>query len=155
MAALASEGKVFGIDYSDVIVSIARKLNVHAIEQGTVEIKEASVSQLPFDGNTFDIVTAVETHFWWPDLPEGLHEIFRVLKPACTLVVIAEIYKGAQTRVARIIEKDIPRFGMNLLSPDEHRAMFIEAAFTGVQIVTDVKRGWICCVGKKPSIKSR
>ena len=152
LATLAMEGKVFGIDYSDVSVSVARKLNVHAIEQGRVEIQEASVSQLPFDGNAFDVVTAVETHFWWPDLPSGLLEVFRVLKPGGTLVVIAEIYKGAQTRVAQIVEKNIPRFGMNLLSPDEHRAALAEAGFSDIQIVTESKRGWICCVGKKPSV---
>jgi ubiquinone/menaquinone biosynthesis C-methylase UbiE len=150
LAELASAGKVFGIDYSDVSVSVARKLNAHSIEQGRVEIQEASVSQLPFDGNAFDVVTAVETHFWWPDLPAGLHEIFRVLKPSGTLVVIAEIYKGAGTRVARIVEKDIPRFGMNLLTPDEHRAAFVETGFSNVQIVTESTRGWICAVGRKP-----
>ena len=151
LAALATQGKVLGVDFSDASISVARKLNARLIEERRVEIQEASVSKLPFEANAFDLVTAVETHFWWPDLPAGLQEIFRVLKPSGTLVVVAEIYKGAQTRVARIVEKNIPRFGMNLLSPEEHRAMFNDVGFSNVQIVTESKRGWICGIAKKPA----
>jgi SAM-dependent methyltransferase len=39
----------------------------------------------------FDIVTAVKTHFWWPNLPSDMREVFRVLKPGGTLIFIAEI----------------------------------------------------------------
>lgn len=149
LAAIATQGKVFGIDFSDASISVARTMNAHFIEEGRVEIQEASVSKLPFDANQFDLVSAVETHFWWPDLPAGLQEIFRVLKPGGTLVLIAEIYKGAQTRVARIVEKDIPRFGMNLLSPEEHRSALAQVGFSEIQIVTESKRGWICGIAKK------
>ena len=64
---------------------------------------------------------AVETHFWWPDLPSDTREVFRVLKPGGTLVVIAEIYKGATTSTARLAEKYLPSSGLALLSVDEHR----------------------------------
>lgn len=152
LAALASEGKVFGIDYSDVSVSVARKLNAHSIEQGRVEIHEGSVLQMPFEVNTFDLVTAVETHFWWPDLAAGMREILRVMRPGGTLAVIAEIYKGAPTRIARIAENVIPISGMALLSPDEHRSMLTNAGFSDVQITTVPEKGWICAIGKKLSV---
>jgi SAM-dependent methyltransferase len=155
LAALAREGKVFGIDYSDVSVSVAKKLNAHSIEQGRVEIHEASVLELPFDEDAFDLVTAVETHFWWPDLLAGLREIFRVLKPGGTLILIAEIYKGAKTKTAQLAEKYIPLIGMKLLTPDEHRALLTEVGYMNIQIVTEEKRGWICAVGRKPSSKEQ
>ena len=52
----------------------------------------------------FDLVTAVETHFWSSNLPADMREIFRVLKPYSKLVIIAEVYKGADTMVARLAE---------------------------------------------------
>jgi len=150
LATLASDGKVMGIDFSDVSVSVARKLNACRIEEGQVDILAGSVSELPFPADTFDLVTAVETHFWWPDILGGMREILRVMKPGGTLILIAEIYKGAQSAVARMVEKHAPRSGIKVLSPDEHRALFEDAGYTGVRIVTDPERGWICGVGQKP-----
>ena len=151
LAASASKGRVFGIDYSDVCVSMARKLNARQIEQGQVEIHEASVLQLPFAADTFDIVTAVETHFWWPDLPAGMREILRVLKPGGTLLVVAEIYANSESKIGKLADKVVSISGMKLLSVDEHRSLLSEAGYSNVQISTQPRRGWICATGKKPS----
>ena len=148
LSTLASQGKVFGIDYSDVSVSVARKLNARPIEQGCVEVLEGSVSQLPFPRDTFDLVTAVETHFWWPDLPAGMREILRTLRPGATALIIAEIYKDAQSKIARLAEK---LSAMTLLSPEEHRTLFTDSGYADVEIITEPARGWICALGKKPS----
>lgn len=150
LADLAHEGKVFGLDYSDASLSVARKLNQRQIEQGKVELHEGSVLQLPFQAGTFDLVTAVETHFWWSDIPAGITEILRVLKPAGRLLIIAEIYKGARTKMATLVEKHAPRSGIKVLSPDEHRAVLTDSGYSDVQIVTDAAKGWICAIGKKP-----
>src|SRR5215469_2696386 len=84
LAALATQGKVFGIDYSSESVTVAGTTNQTWIAIGRVEIREASVSQLPFSADMFDLITAVETHFWWPDLPADMREVFRVQKPGGT-----------------------------------------------------------------------
>ena len=150
LAAMATEGRVYGLDYSEVSVSVARKLNDQSIKEGRVEIREGTVSDLPFAANMFDLVTAVETHFWWPDLPAGMREILRVLKPGGSLVVIAEIYKGAQTKTAKLIEKSIVVTGMKFLSPGEHRELFVNTGYSNVRIIEQSSKGWICCIGNKP-----
>jgi hypothetical protein len=38
---------------------------------------------------------------------------------------------------------------MNLLTPDEHRELFTNAGFSGVQILEDLDKGWICGLGRK------
>jgi ubiquinone/menaquinone biosynthesis C-methylase UbiE len=111
---------------------------------------EATVSQLPFRENTFDLVPAVETHFWWPDLPAGMTEIFRVLKPGETLAIVAEVYKGAQTRMAALVEKYLPLSGMKFLTVDEHRELFENAGYSEVKLATESGKGWITVIGKKP-----
>lgn len=64
LAERASEGKVCGIDYSATSVAVARRTNAAAIAAGRVAIEPASVSQLPYPDATFDLVTAVETHYY-------------------------------------------------------------------------------------------
>ncbi|HXJ06323.1 MAG TPA: class I SAM-dependent methyltransferase [Candidatus Acidoferrum sp.] len=154
LAALATHGKVYGIDYSEDSVVISQKTNARFIQSGRVEIRQASVSQLPFPDNTFDSVSAVETHFWWPNLPGDMREIFRVLKPGGTLILIAEVYKGANTMVSRLAEKYASRTGMKLLSASEHRDLFANAGYTDIEIIEEYKKTWICAIGKKPSSTS-
>ncbi|HLY99338.1 MAG TPA: class I SAM-dependent methyltransferase [Candidatus Angelobacter sp.] len=152
LAAMATQGKVYGIDFSRASVAVAGKTNQQWIKMGRVEIREGSVSQLPFSANMFDLVTAVETHFWWPDLPADMREVFRVLKPGGRLIIIAEVYRGAQTRTAALVEKYLPLSGLKLLSVDEHRELFTNAGFSDVQVITEPAKGWICCIGMKPAI---
>ena len=52
-----TENKVYGLDYSEVAVEKSTKLNQDAIDEGRCEIIQGSVSELPFEDNTFDIIT--------------------------------------------------------------------------------------------------
>lgn len=94
LAAAAMEGMVYGIDYADGSVAGSYAHNRSLIDAGRVLIEKALVSQLPFPDNKFDLATAVETQYYWPDLEGDMREILRVLKPGGRLVVIAEFYKG-------------------------------------------------------------
>ena len=152
LAVIASEGKVYGLDYSDVSVAIARKLNARLIDEGRVEICEGSVSELPFNADMFELVTAVETHFWWPDLPRGIREVRRVLKPGGALVIIAEIYKGAPTRTAKLAEQYASKVGMKLLSVGEHRELLANAGYSDIQVIDKPDTGWIWGIGVKPFV---
>lgn len=142
-------GEVYGLDYSSARVALATKTNREWIKRGRVEIREGSVSQLPFAADSFDLIVAVETHFWWPDLPGDLKELLRVLKPGSKLAIIAEVYKGAQTKTARAVEKYLPMTGMKLLSPDEHRNLLTDVGYTNVELTVKSCKGWIFAGGKK------
>lgn len=150
LAALATQGKVFGIDYSPDSVAYSQKLNAESISAGGAEIRQASVSQLPFPDNTFDLITAVETHFWWPNLPSDLLEVFRVTKPSGQLVIIAEVYKGAPALASRLVEKYAPQTGIQMLTPDEHRDLLANAGYTHIKLETLPAKGWLCAIAQKP-----
>ncbi len=149
LAAMAAQGKVHGIDYSEESVAASRRYNAQAIRVGRVEIHLADVGKLPFADDTFDLVTGVETHFWWPDISAGLREIRRVLKPGGTLILIAEVYKGADTIMSRLCEKQAPITGMKMLAPDEHRDLLASAGFADVRIDALAAKGWITAQGRK------
>jgi SAM-dependent methyltransferase len=97
----------------------------------------------------FDLVTGVETDFWWPDLPGGVREIFRVLKPGGMLVLIAEVYRQSDVKTGRLAEQYASRTGLKLLSVEEHRQLFEDVGYSDVRIVVERDRGWICAMGRK------
>ena len=78
------KGKVQGIDYSAVSVEKTRKVNAGAIAAGRCAVQQASVAELPFEAEQFDVVTAFETVYFWPELTQNFREVYRVLKPGGT-----------------------------------------------------------------------
>jgi ubiquinone/menaquinone biosynthesis C-methylase UbiE len=151
LAELASDGKVHGIDYSEESVTAAHRNNTRWIDIGRVSIREGNVSQLAFDDGTFDLITAIETHLFWPDLPNDFREIFRALRSGGQLLIVAEIYRGGKHLEGvrkKIFDKHLAA-NMNLLTSDEHRALFTNAGFADAQIFEEFEKGWICGVGRK------
>ncbi len=147
LAALAVDGKVYGVDYADGSVAASRASNASPIAAGRVEIRQASVSALPFPNDTFDVVTAVETQYYWPDLVNDMREILRVLKPGGRLVVILESYSKVATKApARPAMKLLP---FRKMSVDDQINLFATAGFTGIETFQDRRNGWFCGVGQK------
>ena len=72
-----------------------------------------------------------------------------MLKAAGTLLLIAEVYKGAEALVSRLCEKQAPLTGMHMLTVDEHRELLTSAAFADVQIDALPAKGWITAQGRK------
>jgi SAM-dependent methyltransferase len=150
LAALAPEGSVYGVDYSQGSVAASRAKNAPLIKTGRVEIKWASVSQLPFPEDKFDLVTAVETQYYWPDLVKDMQEILRVLKPGGKLIVIAESYKkGAYNWLQRPVMKLLRSTDLDV---DGHRGLFSAAGYADIQLFEERKRGWICGIGQKAGL---
>jgi SAM-dependent methyltransferase len=148
LVALAAEGKVYGVDYADGSIAVSREHNAALIEAGRVVIENASVSNLPFPENTFDVVTAVETQYYWPNLEGDMREILRVLKPGGMLVVIAEMYKGGKYDLLKWPVMWVLR--SSHLGVNDQRDLFVKAGFANVEIFEEKKKGWICAIGAKP-----
>ena len=63
------------------------QLEIGKIYDGKVKVLEGNVADLPFEDNTFDIVTAFETVYFWPDFVNDLKEVLRVLKDDGSIIV--------------------------------------------------------------------
>jgi SAM-dependent methyltransferase len=150
LAAIAPEGRVFGIDFANGSVAVSRRKNAALIAAGRVDIRKASVSRLPFDADTFDLVTAIETHYYWPDLAASMREIRRVLKPGGTLIIIAESYRGSRFDALQGVVMKALKSAR--LSADEHRELFVAAGYSDARVIEQRGKGWICAIGRAPAL---
>lgn len=148
LLALAPEGRVVGLDYSSASVAVSRDTNAREIEAGRVHIEQGSVAALPFPDRSYDIVTAVETHYYWPDLPRNLQEVLRVLKPGGAFVLIAETYRGGPFRL--LYELVMPLLRAAFLSDAEHRDLLTQAGFIEVETKHLSGKNWIFATGRRP-----
>lgn len=148
LAALASEGSVDGVDYAEGSVAASRARNAKLIAAGRVDVQQAGVSKLPFPDNTFDLVTAVETQYYWPDLPGDMREIIRVLRPGGTLLIVVESYRGGSTEA---LQRPVMKLLKSvILGVDDQKKLFAAAGYQDIDVFDDRKAGWLCAVGKKP-----
>ena len=147
LSQISSKGKVYGIDYSEEMVQLARKVNKKSIEKGHVEIIHGSVSSLPFPDGMFNLVTAFEAYYFWPNLIDDLKEIKRVLKPGSTLLIANEVYKHEKFNKRNL--KWATWGDMMLHTPEEYLEFLTEAGYCGVEIFDIPEKNWITALAKK------
>lgn len=80
--------KVTGIDIAPKMLAIGKQKIAQQHLDKKVEMQLADSEQLPFAAHTFDAVTVAFGVRNFEDLEKGLAEIYRVLKPKGTLVVL-------------------------------------------------------------------
>lgn len=80
-ADVATAGRIAGVDRSALSVRASRR------RVPAADVREASVADLPFDDQSFDAVSAVNTLGFWSDAEAGLREIWRVLRPGGKLAL--------------------------------------------------------------------
>nr|WP_294527914.1 class I SAM-dependent methyltransferase [uncultured Blautia sp.] len=135
---------VKGIDYSEVSVEKSQKVNQKEIDKGRCQILQASVMELPFTDEQFDLVTAFETIYFWPDLPKSFQEVYRVIKAGGTFFICNEC-NGDTDKDDKWMEK-IP--GMTIYKDSQIESVLLHAGFHDVKINKNDK-GWISITAKK------
>ena len=141
------EGKLYGIDHSEVSVMLSADHNLKDVGCGKTSIIKGSVEELPFDENTFDKIITVESFYFWPDPAENLREVRRVLKKGGRLFIVADINGDAE-----LDEKDIEGIQkFHLYNPTiaEFRSLLEKAGFTDINIHTEPGEKWVCAEGRK------
>ena len=147
LAKTATEGKVYGIGYSEVSVAVSSKINKKFIEAGRVEILLGSVESLPFPDDFFDLVTVVEAYYFFPDLINNLKEIRRVLKPGGSVILINEAYRHDKFEKRNAKWARMGDFTYHL--PEEFREFLRDAGYSSIQIDVLENKNWIAATGTK------
>ena len=105
-----------GIDYAENMITTAKKKLSNAGNHiGTVEFKHASVTEIPFSDNYFDVVTSsrcLMALLDWETQKQAITEVWRVLKPGGTFVMMEGTLQGVN-RLNRMRNK----FGLSEIDP--------------------------------------
>lgn len=141
-----TDGMVYGLDYSEVSVEKTSFLNKSAIDSGKCEVIQGSVSELPFDDMSFDIVTAFETIMFWPDIVADLKEVRRVLKDEGIVFICNEAVPDENNdRLNEVVDL----LDMKLFSEDDLDYVLREAGFSDVICFRKTGYDWICAIAIK------
>ena len=140
-------GKVYGIDYSELCVKKAQKLNHKNVLCGRASISQATVSALPFEDEKFNAVIAVETYYFWPDKLGDLKEIYRVLKRGGRILLVFEMLQDENNPDKwKSVEN---RLGIEAVSREGIEDMLFRAGYLNIR--SHVKSGttWLCAIAEK------
>ena len=135
--------EVAGIDHSPEAVKTARSVNRAAVSSGRLRIVESSVESLPFRDGFFDVVTAFETTYFWPELQAGLTEIHRVLNRGGRLVIANEFADRASAGAWA------DRLNMHVPDSEALAGAAYEAGFLMVDVSVHPHNGWLRLVAAK------
>jgi ubiquinone/menaquinone biosynthesis C-methylase UbiE len=78
---VGAEGRVVGLDLNPRMLAVARRVAPE------IEWCEGEAGDLPFEPNTFDVVTSQYALMFVPDQPQALAEMWRVLAPSGRLAL--------------------------------------------------------------------
>lgn len=141
----SKNAKVTGIDYSTVSVNKSLKFNAEAVRQKRCNVVEGDVSSLPFADGQFQLVTAFETIYFWPDIEHCFKEVLRVMATGAQFCIINESdgNQPSDEKWASIID------GMHTYKAEEIKTHLENAGFGNIQVMVDEKNHWLMATAKK------
>ena len=137
----SNNAQAYGIDISQESVAKARKVNAKVFDK-QVFVSQGSAEKLPYGDQMFDLVTAVETVYFWPNLPHCLQEVGRVLKPGGKFAIMVEVIEGDSVWT-KVVD------GMTAYSPEQLKKLLDEAGFVDTEIHRK-KPSYASIIGVKP-----
>ena len=75
-----TKAHIYGIDISEDMINTTARRNRKAITQGHLKLRAGNCCNLPYNDKTFDVVTSINSIYFWNDTLKGLSEIKRVLR---------------------------------------------------------------------------
>lgn len=134
------QSKVYGMDYSPEGVALSQAYNEKDL--GTrCFVEEASVLALPYENQSFSLVTAFETIYFWGDYSKALGEIRRVMKKDGVFLVCCEMSQKENPRWAEALPL------MEIRSVAEWEDLLMAEGFSQVETY-EGEGEWIALLGK-------
>jgi ubiquinone/menaquinone biosynthesis C-methylase UbiE len=149
---LAPGLRLVGADISLAMVNKARRNVAQAGLSSTVEIVNATASNLPFPDGSFDLVVSTGSIHHWKDPVGGLNECHRVLKDG-GVALMYDLVRQLPPDVAAAAKREFGRYRLALLwlhsfeepfySPQEMEALAAKSRFSQGQTRFV---GVLCCL---------
>ncbi len=131
--------RVTALDYSEVSVEKAERVNRREIRRGRCRVVQGDVSRLPFGDGSFELVTAFETVYFWPGPVESFREVYRVLRPGGAFLIVNESDGLGPNDERWLTAID----GLRIYESGQLAAFLGEAGFTGLTVRRNEKKHWL------------
>ncbi|XP_033741971.1 demethylmenaquinone methyltransferase-like [Pecten maximus] len=93
------QGKIYGVDFSEEMVTMATKLVRQDVNDRKVKLILGDVADLSFfESNKFDRVFHCNTYYFWPDLDKAVRELHRVMKTDAIMVTTMNYERSIRMR---------------------------------------------------------
>ena len=140
-----TNNNVDGLDYSDVSVSESIKRNQKAVNEKRCRVIQANVCDMPLENESYDLVSAFETIYFWPDIENTFKEVFRIIKP------------NGQFLIAQGTDGNHPEDetwlntveGMSVYTAPELKEYLLNAGFSNVDVFKKENDYILVVIGKK------
>jgi ubiquinone/menaquinone biosynthesis C-methylase UbiE len=140
-----TDNNVDGLDYSELSVKESTKRNQRAVDNGRCKLIEAGVDDMPIDDEEYELVTAFETIYFWPELSETFKEVSRIIKPNGQFL-IAQGTDGNHPDDEKWL-KTVE--GMSVYNASQLEEYLIDAGFKNVEIFKKKDSYILIVIGKK------
>jgi SAM-dependent methyltransferase len=139
LSRLAADGYVCGIDHSELMLGRAKRLNADGVRRGVVDLRLASVDDLPAFEEPFDKILAVNAIMFRRESVARLGQLRRLLRPR-GLIAVAHQPRGpgASDEAAATAGRQI-------------EAALAQAGFSALRLeTTPLKPAVVCALGENP-----
>lgn len=102
LSEIVTNGYIAGIDISETMLKQAKKRNEEAIQKGLVDLRLASVSELPIFEEKFDHIMSVNSIIFWENPVSALTSIRQIMKPNGKIAITLQPrMKGANNETVK------------------------------------------------------
>uniref|UniRef100_UPI00358F4BA2 uncharacterized methyltransferase YdaC-like n=1 Tax=Myxine glutinosa TaxID=7769 RepID=UPI00358F4BA2 len=92
LAKLGPHGRLYGVDPSEYMHSVASRRLASGIQTGQVKLLRGTAESLPLPDGIIDRVFHCNSYYYWTDLDKACKEIKRVMKPGAFMVTTMSLY---------------------------------------------------------------
>ena len=136
---------VTAMDYSALSVQKAKEYNQAMIDAGRCRVIQGDVSKLPLKADSFELVTAFETIYFWPGLEKCFSQVAKILKDGGYFMICNE--SDGTDKTSKKFESIID--GMRCYTIDEITFALKAAGFSSDRAFHHPKKSWITVIAKK------
>jgi ubiquinone/menaquinone biosynthesis C-methylase UbiE len=145
MASQTSGGYFEGIDFSEIMISIAQRRNKKSIKTGKVKILKGNFDEIPLQNDYYDKVCSINTIYFWPKPEYTAQKIADIIKPGGFFLAGFEDMNQLEQRS---LDTDV----FKIYSTEEVKNLLVKSGFSsGVTIESRTKGKLVfhCVIARK------
>ena len=140
-------GLIEGVDFSNTMVTVAKRKNRKHIDAGKVILRQGDFAEMPYRDNSYHKICSCNTIYFWPDPDQYANKIYKILKPGGKLVLA---FEDTDQLESRPLSNNVFKF----FHLDEIEDLLNRCGFHGgIEIISREKKSlkYHCAVAEKDS----